>query len=193
MQYTTLSYHGIHFRLASRPKFWPRSLNIWPRPRSSGLGLAAETALSQSKILASADFKAKVLASPGLDSIILAMASAFALLNVLLTLSRYPFALFVQRLGQYFNLFCSNCDCFLVLLVYFLLSCNSTYFRTCSFIRTTKLRPVSPIRCRHSGSFCMESWKRTQLYLFCLFCSSDEPNGFSWSCIGPHGRGDAIL
>ena len=41
------------------------------------------------------------------------------------------------------DLFCSHCDCLLVLPVYFRPSCNSTSFLR-SFIWTPKLRPVSP-------------------------------------------------
>jgi len=100
------------------------------------------------------------------------------------------------------DLFCSDCDCFLVLLVYFLPSCCSTFF-WCSFGLQNY---VQSLQCRLFSSFYMESckstWKfckPTRLFLLCLnfwhqkeslgccmalFVRSCGP-GFSYLCRAP--------
>jgi len=74
-------------------------------------------------------------------------------------------------------IFCVNiCDRrfvpFLVLLVYFLPLCSGD-------LSYGLQNDVPSIQCRLSGSFCMESCERRQLYLLCLLCPSDELKGCS--------------
>jgi len=87
------------------------------------------------------------------------------------------------------DLFCSGCDCFLLLLVYFLPSCNSTSFRV--FFHTDS---KTTSRLSSVDFLTVFTWNPVNAFscVFFTYLVLRMNQKVSDSHVGPDGRGDAM-